>query len=174
MRAPAYKPEIFPKNSGLPDEDIVAIIMDSDFVLWVRTQKHLLRLEPGSGRFVEDGANLPSANDSGMPSLDESGHLMVPSVLGLFRKVNGRWQAITKKQGASNNGIISALQDREGAIWLGLSGTGVDRWPDPKAWSGWTDEEGLPDSEVWGILRDRQQRLWVTTSNGVALWGADQ
>jgi len=174
MRAPAYKPEIFPKNSGLPDEDIVAIIMDSDFVLWVRTQKHLMRLEPGSGRFVDDGANLPSANDSGMPSLDESGHLMVPSVLGLFRKVDGRWQAITKKQGASNNGIISALQDREGAIWLGLSGTGVDRWPDPKAWSGWTDEEGLPDSEVWGILRDRQQRLWVATSNGVAMWGTGQ
>ncbi len=174
MRAPAYKPEIFPKNSGLPDEDIVAIIMDSDFVLWVRTQKHLLRLEPGSGRFVEDGINIPSANDSGMPSLDESGHLMVPTVLGLFRKVDGRWQAITKKQGASNNGIISALQDREGAIWLGLSGTGIDRWPDPRAWSGWTDEEGLPDSEVWGMLRDRQQRLWVTTSNGVAMWGAGQ
>jgi len=174
MRAPAYKPEIFPKNSGLPDEEIVAIIMDSDFVLWVRTQKHLLRLEPGSGRFVDDDSNVPSANDSGTPSLDEAGHLMVPTVLGLFRKVDGRWQAITKKQGASNNGIISAMQDREGAIWLGLSGTGIDRWPDPRAWSGWTDEEGLPDSEVWGILRDRQQRLWVTTSNGVAMWATGQ
>ena len=174
MRAPAYKPEVFPRNSGLPDEDIVAIIMDSDFVLWVRTQKHLLRLEPGSGRFVEDGVDIPSASDSGMPSLDESGHLMVPTVAGLFRKVDGRWQAITKKQGASNNGIMSALQDREGAIWLGLSGTGIDRWPDPRAWSGWTDEEGLPDSEVWGMLRDRQQRLWVTTSNGVGMWGSGQ
>jgi diguanylate cyclase (GGDEF)-like protein len=174
MRGPAYKPEMFPKNSGLPDEGIVAILMDSDFVLWVRTQKHLLRLEPGSGRFVEDGFSIPSANDSGMPSLDEAGHLMVPTVLGLYRKVDGQWQAITKKQGATNDGVIAALQDREGAIWLGLSGTGIDRWPDPKAWSGWTEEDGLPNSEVWGILRDRQQRLWVTTSNGIANWAPGQ
>ena len=64
----------------------------------------------------------------------------------------------------------TALEDRENAIWVGLAGTGMDRWAGSENWFGWGEMEGLPDPNVWAVVRDAQQRLWVGTNNGLALW----
>src|SRR5260370_11912420 len=66
--------------------------------------------------------------------------------------------------------VFAALEDREGAIWIGYGGMGLDRWPNPTTWSGWGKSEGLPDNLVWCTLRDRRGRLWVGTNKGRALW----
>jgi len=120
----------------LPDESIVSILQDGDGTLWVRTENHVGYLK--GSKFVLDDAGVPSANGYGRPALDLSGNLLVPTVAGLFRKTDGRWNSVGQEQGMVSDVVMSAAQDREGAYWIGHEGHGLERWPGANAWSGWT------------------------------------
>jgi ligand-binding sensor domain-containing protein len=170
LRTPASAPEMLPTPIGRPRETIVTILVDKEQNLWVRTSEHLDRFNLGTGQFIKDDAGIPSANDFGDPSFDRQGNLMVPTVKGLFRRIHQRWQAYGEKRGMSSDTVFSALEDHEGAIWIGYGGMGLDRWPNSTLWSGWTRMEGLPDNVVWCTLRDRQGRLWIGTNDGLAMW----
>jgi diguanylate cyclase (GGDEF)-like protein len=166
--------QFFPQESGLPREKIVTILRDNQKVLWVRTSLHLYRLDPGETHFVTDAPDLPPANDFGRAALDHAGNLMIPSVMGLFRRVNGDWELIDQSRGMFTNATFTITEDREGAYWIGLGGAGIQRWIGRKTWASWTQAEGLPDNVVWSELRDLQKRLWVGTNNGLAMWDAER
>jgi diguanylate cyclase (GGDEF)-like protein len=172
LRAPTARPEILPAGIGRPNEAIIAILVDGEQKLWVRTSEHLESFDLGTSKFVMDDAGIPGANEFGSPSFDRRGNLLVPTVNGLFRRIIHRWQAYGERQGMSSEAVYAALEDREGAIWIGYGGMGLDRWPNPGTWSGWGKAEGLPDNVVWCMLRDRQGRLWVGTNKGLAMWSA--
>jgi diguanylate cyclase (GGDEF)-like protein len=170
----AIHPHFLPAQKEVPNEPVIALLQDGKRRLWLRTSRHLLRLDPGTEQFVLDAPNLPPANDVGVPSIDGHGRLMIPTVAGLFLHCEDHWDVIDKKRGTAANAVFSAIQDREGTYWLGLGGNGIQRWQGEGRWSGWTDAEGLPDNVVWAELRDYQQRLWVGTNDGVAMWDAEQ
>ncbi len=171
LQSPAGKPEILPQTlGGDPGTRNIAVLVDRDGVIWVRTPDHVLRLDPGSPRFIADDDGIPKANDFGIPSLDRSGHLMIPTVRGLFRRVDNHWERTGEAQGMASDAVFAATEDREGAMWVGYGGSGIARWPGSQNWMAWTKAEGLPDNVVWCVLRDQQQRLWVGTDNGLAMW----
>jgi len=168
----ALHPHFLPVQKAIPKEPIVALLQDGKRRLWLRTSRHLLRLDPGEQEFVSESLDLPPANDMGSPTLDREGRLMVPTVAGLFLRRESGWEVVDKKRGIASNAVFSVMEDREGAYWLGLGGNGIQRWEGVGTWSGWTDAEGLPDNVVWAELRDNQQRLWLGTNDGVAMWDA--
>ncbi len=161
---------LMPKAAAVPTDDIVCILADGTGALWLRTAEKLFRFDPGADRFVEDDAGLPRANDFGMPTIDRGGSLVIPTVSGVFRKVNGRWTGVGEREGMGVNAAFAAIEDAEGAYWLGLGGAGIERWPGARNWEGWTEADGLPDNVVWSMLRDKEKRLWVGTNNGLAMW----
>jgi len=148
----------------------IAVLVDRDHVIWVRTSDSVVRLDPSSSRFVRDDEGIPKANDFGIPVLDHSGRPMIPTVRGLFRRTAGGWEQIGERHGMQTNAVFAVTEDREGAIWIGYGGAGVARWPGSASWSGWTRQEGLPDNVVWCVMRDSRGRLWVGTDNGLAMW----
>jgi len=164
--------ELLPAAAGVPEDPAVVLLEDGAGAIWIRTQRHLLKRAPGSDRFVRDDDGLPVANDFGAPSLDARGELLVPTVQGLFFRRDGQWRHVNARQGMTSDAVYAVLEDREGALWLGFGGAGVDRWPGWRAWSGWTKEEGLPDNVVWATARDGLGRLWVATNTGLAMWDA--
>jgi len=170
----AVHPHFLAVQKEIPNEPMIALLQDGKRRLWLRTSRHLLRLDPGAEQFVADAPGLPPANDVGVPAIDGQGRLMVPTILGLFLHLEDHWDVIDKRRGTAANAMFSAIQDREGTYWLGLGGNGIQRWQGEGRWSGWTDAEGLPDNVVWAELRDYQQRLWVGTNDGVAMWDAEQ
>jgi diguanylate cyclase (GGDEF)-like protein len=170
----AIRPHFLPTQREVPNEPMIALLQDGKRRVWLRTSRHLLRLDPGAEQFVADAPNLPPANDVGVPAIDGHGRLMIPTITGLFLHYDDHWDVIDKRRGTAANSMFSAIQDREGTYWLGLGGNGIERWQGEGRWSGWTDAEGLPDNVVWAELRDYQQRLWVGTNDGVAMWDADQ
>ena len=161
---------MYPAQSGLPHEQVISILQDFEKILWVRTAGHLYRLNPGATHFVSELPDLPPANDYGSPALDRSGNLMIPTVAGLYRRISGQWEVIDQSRGMKVNATFAITEDREGAYWIGLGGAGIQRWIGRKTWSGWTQTEGLPDNVVWSELRDKHNRLWLGTNNGVAMW----
>ena len=165
------KPEILaPPIGNSPTDRKIAILVDAQGVTWVRTARHVLRMDPGGSRFLPDDDAIPMANDFGIPVLDGSGQLMVPTVRGVFRRNHGRWEQVGTRQGMDSDAVFAVREDREGAIWVGYGGSGVARWPGARNWSAWTKSEGLPDNVVWCEMRDGFGRLWVGTDNGLAMW----
>jgi diguanylate cyclase (GGDEF)-like protein len=132
----------------------------------------LATLDTVAHKWMEERVALgPADEEEGRPVLDQRGKLLVPSSTGLWwQGENGEWQVITDKQGISSNDIEFAMEDREGTLWVGGSGTGLDRLPGVRAWSDWTTAEGLPDNSTWATQRDHRGRLWVSTSRGIAVW----
>lgn len=160
----------------LPRERVIALISSKNNQLWLRTATKLGHVNSSAHKLVWDATTIGPADDvEGKPTLDQRDNLLVPSSTGLYwQNANGHWQVITDKQGLSSNDIQFALEDREGTLWIGGSGTGVDRLPGVHEWAGWTTSEGLPDNTTWATQRDHRGRLWVSTARGVAVWDAQQ
>lgn len=157
----------------LPKGRIVALVFDGNGTLWVRMPTKLARLDQHAHKLVfEDEVSGMANDEEGKPSVDRNGHLLVPSSSGLYWQENGHWKLLSARQGLSSNLIQSALEDREGTLWIGGSGTGLDRLPGIREWSSWTTAEGLPDNSIWTTLRDKKGRLWVSTAHGIGIWDA--
>src|SRR5262249_27505288 len=137
--------------------------------LWIRTAKHVAHYDPATRLVIPEATNIPSANDFGMPTVDRSGNLLVPTVAGIYRRRAGVWEAVDRTRGMPVNATYSVVEDQEGAYWVGLAGAGIARWQGTSAWEAWTQAEGLPDNVIWSVRRDLQKRLWVGTNNGVAM-----
>jgi diguanylate cyclase (GGDEF)-like protein len=157
----------------LPNERVVALAQDGSGTLWVRTATQLSRLDRKGHRLVVEEAVRAEANEEeGKPSVDMQGRLLVPSSSGLYWQNGGHWQLLTVKQGLTSNLVQCATEDREGTLWVGGYGTGLDRMPGVREWSAWTTVEGLPDNSTWATLRDHHGRLWVSTAHGIGIWNS--
>ncbi len=154
------------------EEHVIALLPAPQARLWVRTPTHLglLNLHHPAAGISWGNNSLPSANSIGGPSLDAHGNVLLPTYQGLYWRSGDHWRLIDHKSGLTSSAIASALEDREGGIWIGSTGAGLDYWPGSKKWSGWTDAEGLPDALVLGVVRDSRQRLWVATNTALAVW----
>jgi diguanylate cyclase (GGDEF)-like protein len=155
----------------LPKERVVALVQDGSGNLWLRTATKLARVDRHAHKLVEEKGFTGAANEEeGKPTVDAQGKLLVPTSSGLYWQANGKWRLITTRHGLASNLIQCAMEDREGTLWVGGSGTGLDRLPGVRDWSAWTTAEGLPDNSTWATLRDRRGRLWVSTAHGIAIW----
>lgn len=168
--ATSTKAEVDPRIR-IPQERVVALVIDGTQTMWLRTATKLARLDPKQHRITMEPVGIgPTDEEEGKPSLDHHGRLLVPTSTGLYWQDGGHWRVITDKQGIASNDIQFALEDREGTLWVAGSGTGLDRLPGVHEWSNWTTAEGLPDNSTWATLRDHRGRLWVSTARGVAVW----
>ena len=158
-----------------PNEQIVGLIFDGAGRFWMRSSRHVDRIDRVHHKLICDDAGIAPANqEGGRPTIDKDGDLLVPSMAGLFWRDNGHWRVISDRDGLSSNNVQVALQDAEGGLWVGGYGTGLDHLTGIRDWSAWTQAEGLPDNATWATLRDRQGRLWVATPQGISIWEAGQ
>ncbi|HXU81124.1 MAG TPA: two-component regulator propeller domain-containing protein, partial [Polyangia bacterium] len=158
--------QLLARAEGGDLDEGIGILRDGAGTLWIRTEKRLYRVQ--DDRLVREPVEIPESQHLGRPSVDRAGNLLVPTVAGLYRRLDGGWENVGELH-ATGHAAAEAIEDREGAYWL----VGADtllRWPGPRQWKGWSKAEGLPDDNVWSVLRDRRDRLWVGTNNGVAMW----
>jgi len=160
----------------IPKERVAALLWDGAGELWLRTATKLARLDTKTHKLTVERMAIGPADDvEGKPTLDQKGKLLVPSSTGLYwQGLDGSWQVITDRQGISSNDIQFALEDREGTLWVGGSGTGLDRLPGVHEWTGWTTAEGLPDNTTWATKRDQRGRLWASTARGITMWNEER
>ncbi len=169
--APGNANPVIDSTIILPDEDVSGIRFDGTGTLWVRTVTRVARIDLAHHTMVYDDAGVAASDpDVGRPAEDHAGNLMIPSVAGLYIRDHGRWRGITDQQGLTSNDVLTALEDREGVIWVAGSGAGLDRVIGISDWEAWTTAEGLPDNAIWSTVRDSGGRLWVATAHGLGIW----
>jgi PAS domain S-box-containing protein len=72
-------------------------------------------------------------------------------------------------EGLSQSQVTALCQDREGYVWLGTEGGGLNRF-DGKTFVNYTVYDGLPSNLIWELHCDRNGMLWIGTLNGLCTY----
>ncbi len=69
----------------------------------------------------------------------------------------------------SDNRVMAIHEDREGTIWIGTFGGGLNRFDRAtQTFSCYTVKEGLPSNVVYAVLEDGHGNLWLSTNVGLS------
>jgi diguanylate cyclase (GGDEF)-like protein len=155
----------FGTAQGLPGAEVRALYQDRAGTLWAG-------LMAGLARF--DGRNFVAVADQGAPiegivSIleDRAGTLWFGTLgNGLFSLRDGKFRALTTKDGLVSNRILALHEDQSGSLWIGSGGSGINRLKDGRIVSVHTSD-GLWDGLVQTILEDPGGNLWMTCNRGV-------
>jgi ligand-binding sensor domain-containing protein len=156
-------------RQGLPPEAWNVLLRATNGDLWARGASHVAVLKPTSANFADH--DLPAHQErDGYLSLaeDKQGRILTFSGNSMARWQGATWTMLNERQGLPVYEMTSLLVDRDGELWFGSSGHGLNRWLGYNYWEHWTATDGLRSDIVWAILRDRTGRLWVGTDKGLA------
>ena len=153
--------ETYNVQRGLPGNAIRTLYQDQAGVLWVGTEKGLAAFR--GGRF-EPAPGAPREAVTAL-SEDREGHIVMATERGVFQRLPGRFRELTFN-GAAIRPVNTLYRDVDGLLWMGLNGGGL-RMLDGSRITGFQARDGLFDGEIYGIVRDDQDRLWMACSRGV-------
>lgn len=147
-----------------PNERIDAIVEDGQGQAFARSARGLWALAPGAAAFQQLETPRPLIALRGYLKLARNGKLWVPTDdAGLLSVQDGEWRNESPKQFGSSRAI---LEDAEGSLWFGT--TGLRRLLGRGLFHAYGKDQGSSGIVPWVIFRDRQERLWVGTSQGLA------
>ena len=153
-------------RQGLPGNVIRTLYQDRAGVLWAGTEKGLAALR--GGRFETASAsastNLSQAAVVAL-SEDREGRMVIATDRGVYQALPGGFREITFN-GAAIRPVNTLYRDADGLLWMGLNGGGLRLWNGSEITS-FLPRDGLYDGEIYGIVRDDQDRLWMACSRGI-------
>lgn len=93
---------------------------------------------------------------------------------GLFHvNTNGLLEVYTDREGLATNDVRAVIQDREGNIWIGTNGAGIQKFTG-RAFSTFTAEDGISGNIVMDVLKDPNNNTWFSTyDNGLSMKSAE-
>ena len=157
----------FGPGEGVPTDRWTGMRFDRDGDLWMRSETKLLRLPHNGVRFEATGIELPPADGLGLLNLDRHSNILVPTQRGLARQEGGHWKLSGIRQGMVGDAVEVAVEDREGSLWIGHMGAGLERWRGYRQWEGWTELEGLGSSSILAVEPGGPGRLFLGTDRGL-------
>ncbi|MGE5342574.1 MAG: two-component regulator propeller domain-containing protein [Candidatus Omnitrophota bacterium] len=166
-----YRFHVWNMESGLPDNDVLALVQTRDGYLWIGTQDGLVRFD-GLSFQLYTKENVAQLKDNQIRALyeDDHGYLWIgTSSGGLTRYKDGEFMLYPVEKYKSLFKIKAIGGDRWGNLWIGSYTEGLTCLNDDKfdQFMVYTTKQGLPHNEVNAISKDGNGDLWVTTARGV-------
>jgi ligand-binding sensor domain-containing protein len=175
----------FRKEPGNPyslgSDAVLTLLEDADGVLWVGTRGGgLSRFDRATGRFTSYRHDPGDESSLGSDSVftlarDKAGFIWIVNDGGgidRFDPSTGQFTRFRHKNGdptsLTENFVWAILPDSKGRLWAGTDGGGLDRFdPATGVFRHYRMKDGLSDDTIYGILEDRQGRLWLSHSRGI-------
>ena len=171
----------------LPADGVMSLYEDRHGTLWVGTfGGGLASIDQGNGkvtRYPYGAANSSSLSSPRASAIveDAIGNLWIGTVgggLNLLDRKAGRFYTYRRddsdRTSLSDNTVYALHLDHHGELWVGTAGGGLDRVVGSSAKPGAVHFEnqsglgGISSQVVYGIESDRDDRLWLSTNNGLA------
>ena len=74
----------------------------------------------------------------------------------------------------SGDVVVSIFEDSKNRIWLGTYQNGLNLYDsDNDSFTRFTEREGLPGNNIFGITEDDNNNLWLSTNNGICKFNPD-
>jgi len=157
---------VFHEKAAGPTGFIGVMFLDRQNNFWIGTYSGLSRFE--HDRFIDLGTADESAYRIYAIFQDREDTLWIGSEEGLIRLTPKRFTTLTKRDGLTHNTVVSVCAGRDGSIWIGAWGGGLNRLLDGQI-TALTRNDGLSSDFVMGICEGRDGSLWVGTDYGAAL-----
>jgi PAS domain S-box-containing protein len=168
-------------KDGLPDNAIEHVYADRQGNVWIGTKKGLTRFSVGKFKTYPLNEGVVSEIQE-----DQEGSLWIRTgearwqggrfaaveapltgssgrILWLYK--NGEPTSFTSKDGLSDRPIFSFHVDREGSLWIGRSGAGLERLR-PTVVATFGNEDGLHDERIRSVFEAKDGSLWIGTQGG--------
>ncbi len=170
---------------------VPAILEDREGRLWVGTgEGGLQRLDPNGAvlqRYANDPADPTSISGNYITALleDRRGRLWIgtrSAGLNELDPATGRARRFLPiagdKTSIGHHYVTSLLEDSRGRLWVGTAGGGlnrIDRSEDGGIrFDRLTEQQGLVDDDVTGVIEDNDDSLWITTRRGLSRFQPDK
>jgi ligand-binding sensor domain-containing protein/signal transduction histidine kinase len=124
--------------------------------------------QPLSFRSWQREQGLPENSVRAMAQTSD-GYLWIGNDDGVTRFDGVRFVSFGLPEGLRSGPVQTLLAARSGALWIGSAGSGLTRWQDGK-FTTYTMRDGLPADSITALAEDDEERLWVGTDAGLALW----
>ncbi|MGA3201566.1 MAG: two-component regulator propeller domain-containing protein [Bryobacteraceae bacterium] len=150
---------------GLPSANIRALFVTRTGTLWAGTDKGPAALSRGAFSVPR---NIPEELRGPISAINEDGDgrvFLATEQDGLFVYENGAAHELLQN-GASIRDVDALYGDPEGLMWIGTAGAGL-RLLDHGKMTTFYVRDGMFDNEIYGIIRDDQDRLWMACSKGL-------
>jgi PAS domain S-box-containing protein len=168
-------------RDGLPDNAIEHVYADKRGNVWIGTKKGLTRFSGGEfttyplnegvvSEIQEDqegGLWIRAGEARWQGERFAAGEAPLTGSNGsiLWSYKNGKLTSFTSKDGLSDRPIFSFHVDREGSLWIGRSGAGLERLK-PAVVATFGSEDGLHDERIRSVFEDKDGSLWIGTQGG--------
>ena len=141
----------------------LAVTEDGAGRLWVGTgEDGLLRIDDEKTSHQE----LAIRDAIQAVHIDRAGVIWLGTPHGLLRVSGAQSRRFTTREGLSHDNVSSLLEDRDGNLWIGTAGGGINRLSRGR-FTPLTTREGLSNDHVRSLLEDHEGNLWVATADGL-------
>jgi signal transduction histidine kinase/CheY-like chemotaxis protein/streptogramin lyase len=167
-RLDSQQPVKVDKRYRLPQEPWQSILADGEGNVWIRGPHRLFQFNYQTNTFIARDQVVPqTGSPAAALALSPQGKILVPTDTGLALPQGASWRIVNSQNGLASDSVACAFFDREGSLWIGYRGVGIQRWLGFQNWESWTETEGLSSDVIWGIRKDPRGALWVGTNHGL-------
>lgn len=170
-------------RNSLTSNSIRTVFEDSQKKIWIGTNDGGLNYYDPAANLFKSFSSQPGRNVvKGYERItgiveDSPGVLWLGTDDGLvkFNSNTGTYELVKNEQitsSSSNSIILCLFKDRDGEIWLGTYGVGLQKYdPIAKTFQAYKNnpnvKNSLSNNEVWNICQDNEGYLWVATGDGL-------
>jgi signal transduction histidine kinase/ligand-binding sensor domain-containing protein/CheY-like chemotaxis protein len=165
----AIRLECYTSREGLSGNTVMSLFEDREKSIWAGTEAGGLNRFK-NGPIATYGAAAGFSGTVRSIDEDQDRALWVAVDTGLRRFKNGKVVPYLTGNGPANNYAWTLTVDRDGKVWVGTNGGGLNVFSKGGVKT-YTTKDGLADDQIHAIFQDHDGNMWIGTErNGVSLF----
>jgi putative nucleotidyltransferase with HDIG domain len=158
--------KVYGEGEGLPSGRWRSIRRAGNGDLWALGGARVALLRSGGTRFEVAQSPFHTTGVTGILNVDSAGRVLFGTTDGLLLRDGNTWKRVGRGSGLRGPAYCS-LEDREGSLWIGLPGGGLERWAGYQDWEAFNSGSGLESELVYQVLPLPDGSVWAATEGGL-------